>query len=273
MATLAQVAGIPIEWAERKTSVVFDPRLLVKEIKSRPRGALRPVVPSDAAIAPADAAQYWMYNGIAFPEHQAAFAQLGIQYELTLIYNARLGDEYSKTLGHIHTFPQGGAYNYPEVCEIVYGEALFICQTLDLEDKSASFCYTVHARAGDKVIFSPNMHHLTINPLDDVLLFSDLISLEVRGNYDGLSAMQGGAYLYGDDGWRKNPAYRAVAPLLHWDAPEYPDMGLTRAVPLYELIWRAPEKLEWLNKPDAFGTYFPDLWSRLPERVTGGMQP
>lgn len=267
MTSLAQQAGIPIAWNAAGNELIFDPRLRVKETKSRLRRALRPVLPDDAACAPPDAVQYWMYNGIAFPEHQAAFDQLHIQYELTLIYPARLGAERSKTLGHIHTFPPGVSFNYPEVCEVIAGEAIFLCQTLDPDDRSSSFCYAVHARPGDKVVFSPNMHHLTINVLDDMLLFSDLINLDVRGNYDGLSSMQGGAYLYGDD-WRPNPAYRSVAPLQTWDAPEYPSLGLKRDTPLYELIWRAPETLAWLSQPDAFGTYFPDLWSKLPESVT-----
>jgi glucose-6-phosphate isomerase len=268
--TLAQKAGLPIQWNMTRDDLVFDSTLVVKEIKSRARGALRPVLPDDAACAPADATQYWMYNGVAFPEHLAAFARLNIQYELTLIYPARLGTQHSKTLGHIHTFPAQGRYNYPEVCEIVYGEALFLCQTLDVEDHSSSFCYAVHAKAGDKIVFSPNMHHLTINPLDDMLLFSDLISLEVRGNYTGLSAMQGGAYLFAEGGWHPNPTYDVLPSLLHFEAPEYPELGLTRDVPLYELIWRAPEMLEWLDKPEAFGATFPDLWSKLPAEVTEG---
>ncbi len=270
MTTLAQAAGIPIEWNAARDDLVFDPRLQVKEIKSRSRGALRPVLPDDAATTPADAIQYWMYNGIAFAEHQAAFARLNIQYELTLIYPAWLGAERGKTLGHIHAFPSGAVYNHPEVIEIVYGEALFLCQTLDVADRSSSFCYAVHAKAGDKVVFSPNMHHLTINASDDLLLFSDLIDVRVRGDYSGLSAMQGGSYLYGAAGWQPNPAYRAVAPLELWPAEEYPALGLTRDVPLYELIWRKPEQLEWLSQPETFGATFPALWSKLPARVTKG---
>lgn len=270
MPTLAQVSGIPTAWNADRDDLIFDPRLIVKEVKARTRGALRPVVPDDAACAPADAVQYWMYNGISLPEHQAAFARLGIQYELTLIYPTRLGSERSKTLGHRHAFAPGKRYNAPEVCEVVYGEAFFLCQTLDLANKSASFCYAVHAKAGDKVVFAPNTHHLTINALDDLLLFSDLIDVDTRGDYAGLSAMQGGAYLYDEAGWRANPTYRAAAPLTVIDAPAYPHAGLAPDVPLYTLIERQPEALRWLREPESFGAHFPDLWAWLPDALRSG---
>ncbi|MFQ3568550.1 MAG: glucose-6-phosphate isomerase family protein [Aggregatilineales bacterium] len=270
MTSLALAAGIPIAWNDTRDDLIFDPVLSIKTIKPRLRGELRPVLACDADCEPADGIQYWMYNGISLPEHEAAFARCGIQYELTLIYPKRLGNQYSKTHGHCHTFPIGSPHNYPEVCEILWGEAQFIFHTLNLEARSASFCYAVHAKPGDKVVVPPNLHHLTINPLDELLLFSDLICTQTTGDYAGLAAMQGGAYLFDEQGWHPNPTYHAVAPLQHFEAEEFPEMGLTRAVPLYELIWRAPETLAWLSDPAAFPAAFPSLWARLPHEVRGG---
>jgi glucose-6-phosphate isomerase len=268
--SLAERAGIPISWNINRDEVIFDASLTVKETRSRLRGALRPVVPSDDACQPADAVQYWMYNGISRAEHQSRFEQLGIQYELTLMLPHDLGGERCKTLGHAHTFPPKSRHNYPEVCEVLWGEAIFIFQTLDLSQRSAAFCYAVHARPGDKVIFPPNLHHLTVNPLDEVLLFADLIDVRVRGNYDGLSGMQGAAHLYTRQGWVRNPTYVAPAPLTTLPVREYPSLGLTHDMPLYSLIWSAPEALGWLSVPGAFGTYFPDLWAMMPQNVLEG---
>lgn len=270
MTALAQAAGIPIAWNETRDDLIFDPALRVKEIKPRPRQALRPVLASAADCEPAEGIQYWMYNGISLPEHAAAFERCGIQYELTLMYPKPLGNQLSKTHGHRHTFPAGSRHNYAEVCEILWGEALFILHTLDLETRCASFCYAVHAKAGDKVVVPPNLHHLTINPLNELLLFSDLICTRTAGDYAGLAAMQGGAYLFDQDGWHPNPTYSAAAPLRQYEAEEFPEMGLTRAVPLYELIWRAPESLAWLTDPAAFPAAFPALWARLPRAVHEG---
>lgn len=270
MTSLAQVAGIPISWNDTQDNLIFDPELSIKEIKPRLRRELRAVVPGDADCEPADRVQYWMYNGISLPEHVTAFERSGVQYELTLMYPESFGTQFSKTHGHRHTFPPGSRHNYPEVCEVLWGEAQFIFHTLDLETRSASFCYAVHAKPGDKVVVPPNLYHLTINPLGEPLLFSDLICLKTAGDYAGLSAMQGGAHLLGPDGWRANPAYTSVAPLQRFEAQEYPEVGLTRAVPLYESILRSPELFTWLVDPAVFPTTFPSLWSQMPPEVRAG---
>lgn len=262
--TLAGWAGIPIGWNAAGDELVFGPRLTVSETKTRRRGDLRPVLPDDAACAPPDAVQYWMYNGISLPEHAAVFDRHGFQYELTLLYPVRLGAERSKTLGHIHTFPPGSRLNYPEVCEVLWGEALFVFQALDADSHTASLCFAVHARQGDKVVFPPNLHHLTINPGDEALIFSDVISTAARGSYDGLSSMGGAAYLYGDAAWTLNPRYAGAAPLAVYAARDYPQVGLRRDVPLYTLAAREPDRLAWLNEPGLFHGIFPELAAFVP---------
>ncbi|MCC7209383.1 MAG: hypothetical protein IT323_18880 [Anaerolineae bacterium] len=260
---LAKMAGIPIAWGDGKRTVIFDNRLSVKETKSRLRGALRPVLASEADCQPDNGVLYWMYNGISLPEHAAAFARLGVQYELTLLYPEPLGPERAKTLGHNHGMPVWGRLNAPEVVEVLAGEALFLFQCLDLDMMAAPYVYTVRAGPGDKVIFPPNLHHLTINAGDSPLLFSDLISMSVRGDYRGLSGAGGAAYLYTDAGWRRNPNYASVAPLEEYEAEECPAAGLVRDVPLYRLVESAPDSLTWLNQPELFASTFPILSAHM----------
>lgn len=264
MTTLTELAGIPIEWNADHTEIIFDERLSVKETKTRKRGDLLPVVEDDVACKPTDAVQYWMYNGITLLEHADSFAQNSIQYELTLLHPQRLGRERSKTFGHIHTFPSDreSRVNYAEVCEVLAGEAIFLMQTLDLDNRLARHCVAVRAKVGDKVILPPNTHHLTINASNEPLLFSDLISVHTRGDYSGMSAMHGAAYLYTDE-WIANQQYQHfedVGELELIDAIEYPALNLTREVPLYELIWRSPDLLGWLDDPDSFQQHFQSLW-------------
>jgi glucose-6-phosphate isomerase len=263
MPELADWAGIPIRWGAGQRAVEFDPRLSVLETKARRRGALRPVVASEQDCQPADAILYWMYNGISLPEHSAAFARLGIQYELTLIYPDPFGSERAKTLGHSHGVPAFGRLNAPEVVEVLAGEALFFFQSLDTTARAAPFVYAIRAGQGDKVIFPPNLHHLTINAGDKPLLFSDLIGVGVRGDYEGLSAMGGAAYLYGESGWTRNPKYADAGPLEEMPADEYPELGLVPDMPLYQLIQRAPDLLTWLNHPEVFASTFPALFARV----------
>lgn len=261
--SLAEWGGIPIAWNAAHDEIEFDSGLTVKEARSRLRGQLRPVLPDVAAAEPADAIQYWIYNGISLPQHAEAFARMGIQYELTLLYPTPLGDECSKTLGHIHAYRVGSTLNDAEVCEVIWGEAIFLFQTLEVEAKSASFCYAVHAAQGDKVVFPPNTHHLTINPRNEPLLFSDLLNVQTRGDYAGLSAMGGAAYHYTKTGWRPNPRYSHTAPLHFFEAEDFPTPHLRRDVPLYSLIEHAPDSLGWLTDPGLFGQVFPGLVERV----------
>jgi hypothetical protein len=90
-----------------------------------------------------------------------------------------------------------------------------------------------------------------------MLLFSDLINVQTRGNYDGLSRMGGAAYRYGRAGWSPNPRYHFAAPLEVFDAQEYPSVNLTREVPLYKVIEQTPDSLRWLTEPALFYRYFP----------------
>ena len=252
MTSLRERAGLPIDWNETGDEIIFDPRLIVKETKSRLRGQLRPVVADPSACEPAEAIQYWMYNGISLPEHMETFTRSGIQYELTLLYPQRLGRERSKTLGHTHKrVTAGGQTTHPEICEVLAGQALFFFQTLNADTRSAPRCFVVAAGPGDQVIFPPNLHHLTINAGDDMLLFSDLISLRAQGDYSGLSSMRGAAYLY-DDAWFFNDQYQNAASLQVYTAHDYPLHRWTSEAPLYELIWRSPDTLRWLNEPDAY---------------------
>jgi glucose-6-phosphate isomerase len=265
--SLADWAGISISWNEAGDEIRFASSLTVKETKSRLRGQLRPVLPNDVAAAPADGIQYWMYNGISLPQHAQAFADLGIQYELTVLYPAPLGDERSKTLGHIHTYPAHSTLNYAEVCEVLWGEAIFFFQTMDVEAKSAPFCYAVRAIQGNKVVFPPNTYHLTINVGDEMLLFSDFMSVATRGNYEGLSAMGGAAYRYAKAGWTANPRYVSAAPLTVFEAEDYPAAHLTRTEPLYSVIESSPDSLGWLNDPSLFGTVFPEMMRQFGEQL------
>lgn len=265
MKSLAELAGIPIEWNENHDNLIFGSDLLVKEKKFRLRHELSSVLPDENAWLPGDAIQYWMYNGISLQEHTEAFAQAGIQYELTLLFPGRFGAQRSKTLGHIHSFPPNSSLNYAEVCEVIQGEAYFVFETLNLSERSAPIFYAVHARQGDKVVFPPNLHHLTINAGDDMLLFSDLICVDAKADYVPLSAMQGAAYLYGESDWMKNPVYQMSAPLKIIQARPFPNAGLTPHVPLYDLIIRLDlEQLSWLCKPEQFLRTFPELADGLP---------
>ncbi len=263
MTSLAEYAGIDIEWAANGT-LRFAPDLVIDETFSRPRGRLRSVALEPDACEPADQIQYWMYNGIARQQDRPSLAATGLRYELTLMFPRALGRERAKTLGHLHSGPPASALNYPEICEVLHGKAYFVFQTMDIPHRSAPFCAVIEVNAGEKVIIPPNLHHLTINAGDEPLLFSDVIPLAVKGIYQPLADMHGAAYLYtSDSGWVKNLFYTQVGVLERWQVTEYPSLKLTADRPLYRTFLENPVYLSWLLEPGAFHTVFPDIWARI----------
>lgn len=260
---LKRLAGIDLTWAEDGT-LRFGSDLLVAETAARPLGRLKAVALDPAACVPEDRVQYWMYNGIARIEDRNRLARTGMRYELTLMFPQAIGRERAKTLGHLHSFPEGRRFNYPEVCEVLHGTAYFLFQSLNVQTGTADFCAALEAHPGDKVIIPPNLHHLTINAGDEPLLFSDVIPLAVTGNYAPLAMMHGAAYLYTIEGqFIRNQFYKAADELQHWDAQSYPSLGLTLDRPLYEVFSETPDALGWMLTPERFPAVFPELWQRI----------
>jgi glucose-6-phosphate isomerase len=260
MTALSDIAGLDVQWSGDGT-LAFSPDLVVDEVFSRPLSRLSPLALQPEACEPADQIQYWMYNGIANKGDRERLAQTGMHYELTLMFPNAIGRERAKTLGHLHSFPKGSAINYPEVCEVLTGEAYFIFQTMDTATRSSTYCGYLEAHPGDKIVIPPNLHHLTINAGDTPLLFSDVIPLDVKGIYDPLKDMHGAAYFNTlDAGWIANPHYQHVPELTVLNKHVYPQFDLTPDIPLFKVFTQTPEKLMWMVEPARFSTLFPDLW-------------
>jgi len=255
-------SGLQIDWATDGT-LSFDPEITVDEVLSRPRERLRSVAFEPDTCVPPDQIQYWMYNGVARQQDRQRLSTIGLGYELTLMYSRPLGRERAKTLGHLHSGPPGSALNYPEVCEVLYGTAYFVFQTMDLEKHTAPLCAFVEVNAGEKVIIPPNLHHLTINAGDEALLFADVIPLAAKGIYQPLADRHGAAYLLTCDGWIKNASYVEAGELERWTVRDYPALRLTADRPLYRTFVENPVYLEWMLEPDQFRGVFPDIWERI----------
>jgi len=251
--------GLELDWAADGT-LAFGVGVSVDEAFTRPLSRLRPVALDPEACTPPERIQYWMYNGVATVQDRARLAATGMRYELTLMAPLAIGRERAKTLGHLHSFPPNSALNYPEVCEVLHGTAIFLFQCMNVELRSVSRVIAIEARQGDKVVIPPNVHHLTINSGDEPLLFSDIIPLAVSGNYEPFAQMGGAGYFYlSSSEFVPNERYAALPTLEHRTTRAYPDARLTPHLPLYTLFSEAPEALSWMLEPERFAALFPDL--------------
>lgn len=255
MQDISAIAGFSLALDDE--NLLFGDDVFIAETKTRVRGELAPFALDASACVPADALQYWMYNGIAARADSLRLQNCAAQYELTWMLPRALGAERAKTLGHIHNAPTQNSATFPEIYAVLYGAAYFLFYTMDAAKTGATFCGCVAARAGEQIVMPPQTYHLTINAGDTPLLFADVISKHARGLYDDVRATRGAPYYVMTDGaWLRNSAFANAAPLV-----EYPQLRVETNTPLYTQFARDPDAFAWLNDPALFWRTFGDQTS------------
>jgi glucose-6-phosphate isomerase len=258
-ADLSERAGLPL----RLTGGDLRPGrgLLIEEDAVRRLADMRDVL-AEPVGRRGRHAEYRMLNGVRRPEDHGLDG-LGLRYELTAMRGRPNGWEAAKSLGHVHVSPPGSAVGYPEVVEVLHGEAGFLIQDLSLTEEGprSRRAWLVRARAGDWVVLPPDLAHVTIDLGAGPLVFSDVIDRRARGLYGGVAAAHGfGWYVAADGGLRPNPRY-ADPPRLEevpagaWSGPA--------PGPLYARFRADPDSFAWVSDPDRFASTWPALADRL----------
>ena len=249
---LQEFSGLPIKlgadnkliFGEGLTKVVPAVRML-KADGIKDKEGLEKVVKDPTIITEAnkDTILYHMYRAIYEDED--------LRYDITVIPPAMLGSEYVKTTGHFHP----GLY--PEVYEVLSGEAYYL-----LQKKDGSDFIIVHARKGDKVVIPPDYGHITVNAGKKTLVMANWVSNRFKSEYGEIKKKRGAMYYLeeGEDGEleiTRNPNYEDVPGIRVMRPADLIDrFGLERNVPMYSLISEAPEKLDFLNNPEKYEEAF-----------------
>jgi glucose-6-phosphate isomerase len=200
---------------------------------------------------------YYMYRDLYLSRaDRERLMEQNLRYDITIIPPCMLGTEYVKTAGHYHPSAPGGRVSYPEVYEVLEGEALYLLQRRDLSDVAA-----VHASSGEKVVIPPDYGHVTINWSKRQLKMANFVARDFSSLYDPYREMGGGAYFYTRDGYIRNERYPELPELRRLNAPDSSKlrrMGLAREREIYPLL-REPGRLEWLCDPEAHLDLFEGL--------------
>lgn len=263
-ADLARSAGLPIAIDDGRP--VLSPDLLVEERRTRRRRELAGVAEYTPGLDADGEIAYWMLNGVLHPR-DADLTRHALRYELTILSANPLGREAPKTMGHRHVRPEGASVGYPEIMEIVHGEAGVLFQDLafDGADQTATFAVLVQGGVGDWIVLPPDLHHVTINLGPGPLVFSDVIDRRATAIYQDVKRARGFAWYLGADGsLRANPAYRRHPELRRIDAPRW--SGASEGI-LYERFTADPGSFDWLSSPESFHSRHPGLWARVSSAI------
>jgi glucose-6-phosphate isomerase len=198
-----------------------------------------------------------MYRDVARSQQDRAWiAEQQIRFDITVIPPRTLCGEYIKTKGHYHPADPSGT-GYPELYEVLAGEAHYLIQTPDCSD-----VVLIAARAGDVVVVPSGYGHVTINPSKrSVLEMANIVSSRFSSDYHGYEDRHGAAYFEMESGeFVKNPAYTEPALLRLAKAPPTAKVSDALGDPLYDLIVQRAPVLEFLNYPEKHEALFRDLY-------------
>ena len=191
---------------------------------------------------------YYMYRDLYLSRSDRdRLLDQSLRYDITVIPPGMLGLEYIKTAGHYHPMPPGGRVSYPEIYEVLEGEALYLLQKQDFSDAVA-----VNASSGDKVLVPPDYGHITINRSNKTLKMANFVAREFSSLYDPYRQRGGGVYFFTKDGFVKNPRCPEAAELRRVNAPDNSllrKLGITKGKEMYPLL-RDPGRLDFLVKPE-----------------------
>jgi len=144
---------------------------------------------------------YSMYRDLSKSREDSRWLrEQGLRYDLTVIPARTLCGEYVKTKGHHHP-ANGKGVPYPEIYEVLQGEAHYLLQTRPADDVRL-----VRAGPGDRIIVPPGFGHVTINPARETLVMANIVSTRFESDYSAYEELHGAAYFELEGGGLvKNP--------------------------------------------------------------------
>lgn len=179
-----------------------------------------------------------------------------LRYDITMIPPNMFGKEYIKTAGHYHPNVPDQKMSYPEVYQVLEGEATYLLQKHIGDEVTDTV--VIKAKKGDIALIPPDYGHVTINTSDKVLKMANWVCCDFSSSYAPFRDMEGGAYYLLESGFIKNHRYEKL-PNVRYIAPaDVPEFGLFCGKDMYELVNNI-EMLEFLKKPQQFTGVFESI--------------
>ncbi len=204
---------------------------------------------------------YYMYRELSLSKNDAlVMKEHNLRYDITIIPPRMLGCEFVKTAGHYHPEVPGTAITFPEIYEVLHGEAQYLMQKP--EGEKIKDVILVRVGEGDKVIIPPGYGHLTVNASNKVLKMANWVVRDFESVYAPIKEKGGGAYFLLNKGIVKNTRYSEVPEIRFLKPSNFKEIGLHKNKEMYALV-RDINKLEFLTKPQEYGWLFEKVLSSV----------
>ena len=202
---------------------------------------LEPVLKDPAKMGP-DGDAYYMFRDV--------YGHETLRFDVTVLLPRMYGDEFNKTFGHGHPRSPSGV-EYPEIYQILKGEAFFVLQKKNPADDTYS-CLLVKANEGDTLLIPPGYGHVSVNRGNSNLVLSNIVSSSFESEYGEFRENRGAAFYYTKFGPEQNincivKGFREVGP------QEIMQEYHVSIGDLLRTMHDSPEKLEFLEHPEKLG--------------------
>lgn len=252
-------SGLPIYMRDADGTLSFEEGLICDGSSSKAVGQMERLLKNPSQLHQ-DERMYEAYRNIRFPEQEDLFKRYDFRYDITVIQPGTVNGEFKKTSGHYHGYIAGGLHPYPEVYEVLQGEILFVLQKSHNFDKDEEPVIeelkVVHVKEGQAIIIPPYYGHCSINPADQVSMFSNLAVISCPLHYEPVQKKHGlAAYILKDgDTFKlvKNDHYQNLPPIKLAEPLENPSLGITFGSPCYNAFIAHPERYDFLLHPDSY---------------------
>lgn len=252
MIELEKMSGLPI--ALENNRLVFRNGIEAVEPSTRTMDQMRPVLLDSEATFRKDIV-YHMYRNTGFEKDKKTFKENNLRYDVTIIENGKIGQEFVKTLGHYHPLKPNEKSRYPEIYEIIYGHALFLMQRIEEDEGKVTEAYIVSATSGEKAVMPPGCGHVTVNIGRVPLVMANIVSNQFESVYSPYEEKRGASYYIlernGKPKLCPNKLYGGL-PEPQILKPKERFLGLSTRTPLYVAASKDIEKFRWLNFPEEF---------------------
>ena len=200
---------------------------------------------------------YDAYREIVFPNDKEEFQKYDYRYDITVIHPGTVNGEYKKTSGHYHGYIAQEVYTYPEVYEVIQGEIIFILLKVNdfikREEPVIEEIIALHVKAGQSIIIPPGYGHGSVNPTNEVAMFSNIAVGACPLHYEPIQVKHGlPVYVMKADN-----SFRIVPNDNYTNAPkakllrprENKSLGIEFGSPCYTNFIKHPMKYDFLLHP------------------------
>lgn len=204
---------------------------------------------------------YETYRDIAYDRDRDHFKKFDFRYDITVVRSGTVNGEFLKTSGHYHGYIPGKTYTYPEIYEVLMGNAVYILQKVKNFDRSEEEpkideVKAVFVEAGEAIIIPPFYGHCSINVGHEPLIFSNIAVVSCPLFYEPIREKKGlASYVLENDNsinFLRNPNYDNSPEIKSIKPNENPKLGINFRNSVYQEFIREPEKFRFLLDPQPY---------------------